>query len=48
VLTKLQKWGDYASVGFQVLHTKFIPMKVRKGIAPFPPPGIPLRVVGRG
>ncbi|GLC33354.1 hypothetical protein PLESTB_000342300 [Pleodorina starrii] len=27
VLTKLQKWGDYESVGAQVLPTKFIPMK---------------------
>ncbi|EFJ44707.1 hypothetical protein VOLCADRAFT_118653, partial [Volvox carteri f. nagariensis] len=27
VLTKLQKWGDYESVGRQVLPTKFIPMK---------------------
>ena len=28
VLKKLQKWGDYESVGAQVLPTKFIPMKV--------------------
>ncbi len=27
VLTKLQKWGDYASVGCQVVPTRFIPMK---------------------
>lgn len=30
VLTKLQKWGDYASVGGQVVPTRFIPMKASR------------------
>lgn len=43
VLTKLQKWGDYHSVGDTVLPTKFIPMKTPLGSSILEQWGLPER-----